>query len=455
MLAYDLIQRYAANGPRYTSYPPATSWHNVIDAVDLRMALAHAAEHLQTPLSLYVHLPFCPSQCWFCACNVLITPRTDLADAYLDHLERELALLGPSLPQAKVAQMHWGGGSPSYLTPPQMRRLSQMLRQWTQFQQDAEIAIEVDPRITTLEHLQTLRELGFNRLSMGVQDFDKGVQKAIHRVQSAEMTQNFAQQCRDVGFKSLNMDLIYGLPGQTPPTMAHTLEKVIEIRPDRIALYGYAHVPWLKPFQRKIDAELIPNAHQRFVLFRTALERLLVAGYQYIGLDHFALPEDELAKARKNGTLQRNFMGYTTVANTNLLGLGLSAISFVQGLYAQNEHKLNPYYAAIDAGQLPVTRGYLLTPEDRLRADVIQALMCVGRVDKRALERRHGVDFDAHFADELRRLRPLQADGLLELLPDAIQATATGTILIRSVAMIFDGHLPRQGAEMQRFSAVV
>jgi len=456
-LRFDTIQRHAGRGPRYTSYPPATSWTEAVGPADLQRAVAELGERQDPPsLSVYVHMPFCPSMCWFCACNVLVTKRLDLADVYLDRVEREFEMLGPSIPQqGRTVQIHWGGGSPSYLTPQQMQRLYGLIRSRFNPTQDAEIALEVDPRITGPEHLACLRELGFNRLSMGVQDFDDTVQHAINRIQSGDMTSEFVDRCRAAGFHSLNMDLIYGLPEQTEQSFADTLRRVIEIRPDRLAIYGYAHVPWLKPFQRRIAQETIPGPDRRFALFRIALEKLFEAGYEYIGMDHFALPGDELATARRNGTLHRNFMGYSTRAGAELIGFGLSSISYVGGLYAQNEHKLNPYYALVDGGQLPVIRGYRLTKDDEIRNDVIQDLMCNSVIRKAAIADKHQIEFDKYFASELAQLAPLETDGLVQIHADRIEATFLGRILVRTIAMRFDAHLPKEMQGLARFSATV
>lgn len=452
-----VLKRYAGRGPRYTSYPPATAWSDAVDQQLLIDALADLRNKpAGTPTSVYVHLPFCPSQCWFCACNVLITPRTDLQDPYLDAVEKELGLLSKHLPQGNpVVQLHWGGGSPSFLTPTQMRRLMALLRRTFEFDPASEIALEVDPRVTSDEHLATLRELGFNRLSMGVQDVDDEVQEAIHRRQSLELTSQFVERCRAHGFTSLNVDLIYGLPAQTEQSFAHTLQSVMDIGPDRVALYSYAHVPWLKPSQRRIDEARIPGPELRFSLFRMALDRFGAAGYLDIGLDHFARPDDELAKARLDGTLHRNFMGYTTRAGAELIGVGLTSIGQVAGRFIQNEKKLKSYYQMIEEGQLPVTRGYQMTTDDLIRQELIQNLMCQGSIDKRALEARFGIEFDRYFAESLQKLAPYAGDGLVELSADAVTPTALGRVLVRVLAMAFDAHLPKPGEAGPRFSATV
>ena len=455
-LPEDVLKRYAGRGPRYTSYPPATAWSEAVGPDEYRAALEHARDTAEGRVqSVYVHIPFCPSHCWFCACNVLITDRTDLADIYLDHVEREIASLRPSLSKAPVTQIHWGGGSPSYLTPPQMERLFGLIADAFVIAPDAEISIEVDPRITSEAHLDMLCKLGFNRLSMGVQDFDPQVQLAIHRMQTATLTADFVARCRDMGFGSINMDLVYGLPKQNRDNFARTLNHVCEMHPDRLAVYGYAHVPWVKPSQKKIDESTLPGPDMRFDLFRDALEVFLQEGYAYVGMDHFAKPDDELAIAGRNGTLHRNFMGYSTRAGADMVALGMTAISFVDGVYAQNQHKLNPYYKDTDAGRLPITRGWRLTQDDTIRASLIQDLMCRGAVDKRAVEKSFGIRFDAYFADALEALVPLAKDGLCTVTSDRIEASFVGRVLIRTLAMPFDAHLPKATQGGMRFSATV
>jgi oxygen-independent coproporphyrinogen-3 oxidase len=461
-LPHDVLKRFAGRGPRYTSYPPATAWSESVTADDLCTSLdaARAKQPTERPMSLYVHLPFCPSMCWFCACNVLITPRTDLADRYLDAVECELELLAPHLAGAKAVQLHLGGGSPTWCTPAQLRRLHAMVARVVPLDPRIEAAIEVDPRVTTTEHLETLRDLGFNRLSLGVQDFDAEVQLAVNRIQSLELTVAFVQRCRELGFQSINLDLIYGLPRQSPASFAKTLGQVCEIRPGRLALYGYAHVPWMKPFQKKIPEQTVPDADARFTLFKGALDVFLDEGYDYIGMDHFALPDDELAVARKAGTLHRNFMGYSTQKGTDLLALGLSSISFVQGVYAQNEKKLNRYYEAVEKrGVLPVERGWRMTADDHLRADVVQRLMCKGEIDTAAVERDHAVQFHGYFARELLALDEHEREGLLHWSDGGkvLRLTLLGRVLVRAVAVVFDAYLgkaPPAGQGAPRFSAI-
>jgi len=449
----EVLRKYAGRGPRYTSYPPANVWREDADESLLLDGLAALRARPAGDLSVYVHLPFCPSQCWFCACNVLITPRTDLQDPYLDGVEKELNLLAPHLPAGVVRQLHWGGGSPSFLTPRQMRRLMALLRRTFAIADDAEIALEVDPRITTAEHLDTLRDLGFNRLSMGVQDFDLDVQIAIHRKQSLRMTAEFVGDCRAAGFDSLNMDLIYGLPAQTERSFSETLDAVIGLAPDRVALYGYAHVPWLKPAQKRIDEEAIPDSDLRFALFHQALQRFATAGYVDIGLDHFAKPTDSLAIAHGDGTLQRNFMGYTTAAGAELVGVGLTSIGLVGGRYVQNERKLKSWQQLLAAGRLPVVRGHALSADDRLRFDVIQQLMCQSRVDFGRIGAAHAVDWRDALAGPIARLHQAEADGLVMWADDTLDLTPLGRMLVRPVAMAFDAYLGPAAGD-QRFSKI-
>ncbi len=456
---FRLIRRYDTRGPRYTSYPPATAWSDAVGEDELVCALeAIAHRPRRSPLSIYVHQPFCPSMCWFCACNVLITRRLDLADDYLDHVEREVELLSQHLPGRAVetVQLHWGGGSPTYLSCEQMERLFRLLAEAWPLARNAEVAIEVDPRFTSDEQLQTLRKLGFNRLSLGVQDFDETVQQAVNRIQPRDMTEAFVERVRELGFGSVNIDLIYGLPRQTPESFRRTLDAIVEMRPERLAVYSYAHLPRLKPFQRRIDANTIPSGEVRFAIFRSVLETLLAAGYEYIGMDHFALPGDELARARHDGTLQRNFMGYTTRAGADLIGIGMSSISFAAGLYAQNFKKPKPYYRRIDEGMLPVERGWKLTRDDEIRRAVISDLMCAGRLHTGSIEERFGVRFDQYFARELERIEPMERDGLFVWRDGTLELTLLGRILVRNVAMSFDATLPWDNMDaLQRFSRTI
>ena len=412
LLSIELLRKYTGVGPRYTSYPPADRWSAAIGADDTLEALAQTRKSAQ-PFAVYVHLPFCPSQCWFCACNVIAGAPTAMVDRYIESLGQEIALLAPHLADAEVVQLHFGGGSPTALTPTQLRTLDGLLRQTLRIAPDAEIAIEADPRLTTQEHLATLRQLGFNRLSLGVQDLDPAVQQAIHRTQSAELTERFMQNCRYAGFEELSVDLVYGLPRQTPFGFGQTLDHLLRMRPSRVAVYGYAHVPWMRPAQRRIDETELPDAHRRLLLFSMAVERFLAAGYEHIGLDHFALPQDSLAQAARAGTLQRNFMGYATRAGTNLIGLGVTSIGRIGDLHVQNERRLKPWQAAVGVGKLATVRGWRMTAEDLAREAAIQSLLCTGTLVRADLRERFGPAADGVLEHANAEVSDLAVDGLI------------------------------------------
>ncbi len=440
--SFEQAQRYDRPGPRYTSYPTAVEFHEGFGPEAYAGALRQAAD-VDAPLSLYLHLPFCQERCLYCACNVVITPHAYVAAPYLDHLEREMDLVTERLGSARpVAQLHLGGGTPTYFTPEQLRDLMARLGRRFAFAPGAEKALEVDPRVTRREHLEALAEEGFNRLSLGVQDFDPTVQETVHRVQSIEQTRELMDSARELGFGSLNIDLIYGLPHQSPASFARTVREVVALRPDRLAVYSFALVPWLKHHQKQLPQEALPSAEVKLELLLTARDLLGEAGYLDIGMDHFALPDDELSVAQRDGRLWRNFMGYTTVRAPDLLGLGISAIGSVGGTFAQNEKKLSRYYAALEAGRLPIERGYALSDDDLVRQHVIRDWMCQFRIDKRDVERRFGVDFDRYFAAELDTLRrEFVPEGLVRLGDDAVRAQPLGRLFPRNVAMVFDAHL--------------
>jgi oxygen-independent coproporphyrinogen-3 oxidase len=439
----EFLARYNRPGPRYTSYPTAPVWNDHFGPVDLQAA-HREAEEAQTPVSLYMHLPFCESLCLFCACNVIIQKDKRVAPPYLEVLKREIAHIGRGVSCArKVVQFHWGGGTPTYLSPDQLRDLFNFTREHFDFAPDAEIGVEVDPRITSAQHLEVLRALGFNRLSMGVQDFHPEVQQAVHRIQPFEQTNDLVREARRLGFESVSVDLIYGLPYQTPERFTTTIDRVLDLAPDRIALFSYAHVPWLKKQQGSFAGHL-PEGMQKFEIFRAGLLRFLDAGYLYIGMDHFAKPADELAVAQQNRTLHRNFQGYTTKAGADLYGMGVTAISGFRGAYAQNHRELALWEKAVNARGLATMRGYHLSADDRVRRAVISRLLCHTVVSKSEISREYGLDFDEYFASELRHLRQPQEDGLLILSGDEIQATWLGRIFIRNLAMIFDPYLESQ-----------
>src|SRR3984893_8042354 len=439
----EFLARYNRPGPRYTSYPTAPVWNDSFGPDDLER-VHEEAERARTPVSLYMHIPFCESLCLFCACNVIIQKDKRVAPPQSGVLKQELERVSRSVSkQREVVQFHWGGGTPTYLTPEQIEDLFGAVRARLTFAADAEIGIEVDPRVTSREHLETLRRLGFNRLSMGIQDFHAEVQKAIHRIQPFELTRDLLFAARELGFDSINVDLIYGLPYQTPERFAHTVDQILELTPDRVALFSYAHVPWLKKPQCSLATDLTEGL-ETFEIFRTGLLKFLEAGYLYIGMDHFAKPGDELAVSQQNRTLHRNFQGYTTKAGADLYGMGITAISGIQDAYAQNYRDIPSWEKAVAERGLATMRGYQLSNEDRLRRTVISRLLCHTIVIKDEISREFRIDFDHHFAEELRRLEPPRQDGLVLLERGEIRATWLGRIFIRNLAMVFDPYLEKQ-----------
>jgi oxygen-independent coproporphyrinogen-3 oxidase len=445
-ISEEFLEKYNRPGPRYTSYPTAPVWLDNFGPDDLEefYGTANAA---RTPISLYMHLPFCESLCLFCACNVVITKDHAVAPPYIEILEREIDRVSRSVSRERsVVQFHWGGGTPTYLTPEQMEGLFRFTTERFTFAPDAEIGIEIDPRVTTEAHLKTLRRLGFNRLSMGIQDFHPEVQEAIHRIQPLELTRGLIETARGLGFDSINVDLIYGLPLQTAERFAHTVEQVVAISPDRVAMFSYAHVPWLRKQQGAL-AKRLPEGMEKFRIFRAGLEGFLGAGYQYIGMDHFARPNDELAVAQRERTLHRNFQGYTTKAGADLYGMGVSAISSVGACYAQNDRDVNPYRDRIERRGLATMRGYRLTEEDLLRRTVINRILCHGVLHTSEMEQEFGIHFDRTFAPEIERLAPFVSDGLIDLSGGVLRTTLLGRIFIRNIAMVFDPYLEKQKLE--------
>jgi len=439
----EFLARYNRPGPRYTSYPTAPVWNDSFGPNDLEKVHAEA-DKARTPVSLYMHIPFCESLCLFCACNVIIQKDHSVAPPYLGILKKEMEHVSANVSRGRpVVQFHWGGGTPTYLTPAQIEDLFGFTRQRFTFAPDAEIGIEVDPRVTSREHLETLRRLGFNRLSMGVQDFQPEVQQAIHRIQPFEMTRDLVQNARALGFDSINVDLIYGLPCQTPKSFEHTVDQILQIAPDRVALFSYAHVPWLKKQQGSFAAHL-PEGMQKFEIFRTGLLKFVEAGYLYIGMDHFAKPGDELAVSQQNRTLHRNFQGYTTKAGADLYGMGITAISGIQDAYAQNYRDIPSWEKAVQERGLATMRGYHLSNDDRLRRAVISRLLCHTVISKQEINREFGISFDDYFAEELRRLETPREDGLVLLDANEIRTTWLGRIFIRNLAMVFDPYLEKQ-----------
>ena len=445
-ISEDFLEKYNRPGPRYTSYPTAPVWQDNFGPNDLEQFYATANAE-RTPVSLYMHLPFCESLCLFCACNVVITKDHSVAPPYIETLEREIEHVSRFVSRDRpVVQFHWGGGTPTYLTPEQMEGLFRFTTERFTFAPDAEIGIEIDPRVTTQAHLETLRRLGFNRLSMGIQDFHPEVQLAIHRVQPLEMTRSLIESARKLGFDSINVDLIYGLPLQTAERFAHTVEQVIGIAPDRVAMFSYAHVPWLRKQQGALATRL-PEGMEKFHIFRAGLESFLNAGYQYIGMDHFARPDDELAVAQRERTLHRNFQGYTTKAGADLYGMGVSAISGTRMCYAQNDRDVTQYRERVESRGIATMRGYRLTDEDLLRRTVINRILCHGVLINSEIEQEFGINFNETFAPEIERLAPFVSDGLIELKNGVLRTTLLGRIFIRNIAMVFDPYLEKQKLE--------
>jgi oxygen-independent coproporphyrinogen-3 oxidase len=442
-VSIDLLRRYNVAGPRYTSYPTAPVWREGIGPADYENLLLESAGASQpAPLSLYLHLPFCEKLCYFCGCTVVITGKEHrLEETYLEHLVREIDWVSERAGlRRSVVQLHLGGGTPTYFAPDRLERILGRLRERFDFSPDAELGVEVDPRVTTPEHLESLARSGFNRLSMGVQDFDPRVQEAINRIQPYEDTRTLVRQARDLGFPSVNMDLIFGLPYQTAASFSATIDRVLEIAPDRLAVYSYANVPWMKKHQLVLEPHL-PDEATKFAIFQTALERFENAGFEYIGMDHFARPDDELARARRDRTLHRNFQGYTTKAGTDLIGMGMSAIGSVGDGYVQNVRELVPYQTAVGQRGAATFRGFRLSADDRLRRTVIGNLLCHGVVVKAEIERDFGIVFDETFSEALERLAPCAADGLVELSAAEVRATSVGRVFLRNLAMPFDAYL--------------
>ena len=440
-----LLRRYDRPGPRYTSYPTAPKFNAAFGEAELReAALASNGDPIPRRLSLYVHVPFCMSPCFYCGCNRIITRDPTRGETYLVRLHREIAMTAELFDRDReVIQLHFGGGTPNFLTAAQLGETVDALRSQFHFSghRDRDISIELDPRYVKPDAITDLAAIGFNRASLGVQDFDPAVQAAVNRVQSVEETFAIVDACRQHGFRSVNLDLIYGLPLQTRESFARTLELVLQKRPDRLAVYSYAHLPNLFRPQKQIDESQLPDAETKLGLLELAVQTLTAAGYVYIGMDHFALPDDDLARAQERGGLHRNFMGYTTHADTDLVGLGVSAISHIGDTFSQNPRDLPSWQIALDEGRLPVFRGLRLDEDDCLRADLIQRLMCQGEIPVNALERRYLINFPEYFADALDRLHPLMEDGLVRVEDDRIRATSRGRLLLRNIAMCFDRYL--------------
>ncbi|HSU52534.1 MAG TPA: oxygen-independent coproporphyrinogen III oxidase, partial [Candidatus Dormibacteraeota bacterium] len=427
----DLVQKYNVAGPRYTSYPPATKFTDALTWPELAERILDN-NRSERDLSLYYHIPFCETLCWYCGCTTVITLNHSQGQTYIDYLEKEMAQMSTMLnPRRKVVQLHWGGGSPTFLSPDEIRKLGEHIHKHFTFSDNTEAGVEIDPRRLTRDHIVALREIGFNRASLGVQDFDPKVQESVHRIQPREMTEQVLGWVREVGFSSVNFDLIYGLPNQTVESFNRTLDTVLTLQPDRLAVFSYAHVPWVKPAQKILEQKILPSAEVKLQLLKNVIERLTENNrYVYIGMDHFARPNDELAIAQKRKELQRNFQGYSTRAGADIYSFGMSAISQIPDAYWQNEKDLKSYYAALDAGRAPLSRGYIVTDEDKLRRDTIMRVMCDLSLNYAAMSQRLGLNFASHFDRELESLAGFEADGLVRRSPEGLEVTDKGRLFI-------------------------
>jgi oxygen-independent coproporphyrinogen-3 oxidase len=438
----DLVQKYNVAGPRYTSYPPATKFTNELGWPELAELILENNKS-ERDLSLYFHIPFCETLCWFCGCTTVITTNHSQGQAYIEYLEKDLDQMVTLLnPRRKVVQLHWGGGSPTFLKPDEIRRLGEIVRKRFNFCAEIEAGVEIDPRRLTREHVIALREIGFNRASLGVQDFEPKVQEAVHRIQPQAMTEQTIQWLRETGFQSVNLDLIYGLPHQTVESFNRTLDIVVGLKPDRLAVFSYAHVPWVKPAQKILEQKILPSPETKLQLLKTVIERLTQENqYIYIGMDHFARPSDELAVAQSKKELQRNFQGYSTRAGADIYAFGMSAISQIPEAYWQNEKELPKYYSTLDNGRAPLARAYVLTEDDKVRRETIMRVMCDLSLDYSAMSQKLGINFSSHFEREIESLAPFEADKLVRRSSKGIEVTDGGRLFIRNIAMCFDNTL--------------
>lgn len=444
----ELLNKYNQALPRYTSYPPATELTSNFDQDAFRTALA-VGNHKKTPLSLYCHIPFCETPCYFCGCNTVITQRKEVAEPYLEYLARHIQQIAQLVnPERRVQQFHWGGGTPNYLSMSQVEFLWQQLNQHFHLDSAAEVSIEINPSYINRDYILFLRQLGFNRISFGIQDFNPDVQVAVNRVQPEALLFNVMDWIREAGFESVNVDLIYGLPFQNLATFQETLKKTLQLNPDRIAVFNFAYVPWLKPIQKRMPEEAMPNAAEKLKILQMTIAELTQNGYVFIGMDHFAKPNDELAIAQQAGELHRNFQGYTTKPESDLLGFGITSISMLQDVYIQNHKRLKDFYQALDAQELPISQGFHLTRDDQIRRTIIMELMCQFQLSMQDLENKYHLGFDLDFNDyfepELPALDALEADGLLKRWSDGIEVTPIGRLLIRNIAAVFDTYLRRE-----------
>lgn len=440
----ELIKKYDRPGPRYTSYPPATEFTEEITADHYVKKLVESNER-KTPLSLYFHIPFCEQRCLYCGCNVIVSHRKGIEVPYLERVYKEMDLVSQYIDKdRKVVQLHWGGGTPNYLEPDQIKEFFEEIRRRFTIDENAEISIELDPRYLTDEQIRVIKEVGFNRVSLGVQDLDPKVQSAVNRIQPYELIKTQFQKLREAGFQSINVDLIYGLPYQTKESFEKTVDKIIELNPDRVATYSFAYIPQIKPHQQLLPKEALPSPEEKLAILEMIINKFQEAGYVYIGMDHFAKPEDELAVAQRKGELWRNFQGYTTKKGVELLGFGATSIGMLYDAYFQNYKTLREYNQAIDEGRIPVFRGYVLNEDDFIRREVIMDIMCNLGVEFKKIEKMFGIDFKTYFEKELEELKEMEEDGLVKLQEDRIRILPVGRLLIRNIAMVFDAHIRKK-----------
>lgn len=456
LISAEILEKYDVSGPRYTSYPTADRFVEAFTETNYKQALnqRNLGSHA-LPLSLYIHIPFCESLCFFCGCNKIVTKHHERSEEYLRYLEKEIQLHVAELGgRPMVSQLHLGGGSPTFFSDIELTKLMTLLRSYFTLPAEGEYSIEIDPRTVNDSRLRYLKTLGFNRVSFGVQDFDPEVQKAVHRIQSTEQVFELVQAARKYGYDSVNVDLIYGLPKQNPTSFAATLRKIVDLKPDRIALYGYAHLPERFKPQRRISANELPKADQKIAMLSDAISSLLNAGYVYVGMDHFALPEDALAIAKRQGRLHRNFQGYSTQPDCDMIGLGVSSIGKVGANYSQNAKTLEEYYDFLDQGRFPIIKGLSLTHDDVLRRAVIMAIMCQGSLNYESIELAYLIDFKKYFANELEALKPLEQNGMIYFDTQGVHVTEIGWFFVRAVAMVFDKYL-QSDKNRARFSKII
>ncbi len=453
----ELLKKYDKAGPRYTSYPTAPYFH---DGIGEKQYLEHIRQDNKTvadrDISLYFHIPFCDTLCYFCGCSMMVTRNQNKIEQYIEYIGKEIGLLKKHLDDdRKIRQLHWGGGTPTHLSPDQIKKLGEVIHQHFEFSEHAEIGVEIDPRELTKNHMIALSDAGFNRCSMGIQDFDPKVQESVNRIQPESITRDAVAWARELNFSSINLDLMYGLPFQNAKTYSKTIDKVLAMNPDRLAVFNYAHLPGMIKHQQLIKDKWLPGRDEKLELLKLSIEKLNNAGYVYIGMDHFAKPDDELTLAMEKGTLYRNFQGYSTHAGINLFALGITGIGMLSDIYIQNYKKLDDYYTALDNNQLPVMRGVTLNADDQIRREVITELMCNFKLDKSKFESKYQIQFDDYFADALRNLKSQEEDGLIILGSKQLKVTDMGRLLIRNIVMNFDFYLMEKQGEKPKFSRTV